>query len=197
MDLRIVTTWNRLSVVAILSITVLLTTLSGEAGAACSTTAGTTPFTGAAMQVDGRSAATFSLDEKAQPGSRDWIVGMWLAEFLIGEGPDRYDQGFQQFHSDGTETMLSNGLPPSLGNVCLGVWKQVGSRTLRLKHVAWNWNADGSFAGSFVMLVTLKVNRRGDSYEGTWTADSFDPSNNVIPELHVAGVVRATRISVD
>jgi hypothetical protein len=93
--------------------------------------------------------------------------------------------------------MLSNGLPPALGNVCLGVWKQTGPRTSKLKHMAWNWTEDGKLAGTFVMLVELRVDRRGTSYVGSWKADSYDLSNEVIPDLHAEGVVRGTRIGVE
>ena len=92
--------------------------------------------------------------------------------------------------------MISNGLPPALGNVCVGVWKKVDG-TIKLRHVTWNWDVDGNPTGTFVMVVTLRVDRRGSSFRGTWFADSYDLSNNVIPELHAEGVVRATRVTVD
>ena len=108
----------------------------------------------------------------------------------------RYDQSFQQFHSDGTEIMVSNGLPPALGNVCVGVWKQ-DDGAVKLRHMTWNWDSNGNLTGTFVMVVTLRVDRRGNSFRGTWSADSYDLSNNVIPELHAEGIVRATRVPVD
>ncbi len=121
---------------------------------------------------------------------------MWLTTFLLGQGPERFDQGFQLFHAGGTEVMLSNGLPPALGNVCLGVWDQAGRR-IRLRHVAWNWDAEGRLTGTFILLATLRLDHRGKAFEGTWTADSYDLSHNVIPDLHAEGVVRGTRIPVD
>jgi hypothetical protein len=50
------------------------------------------------------------------------VVGMWHAVFRIGDanGPV-FDETLQQFHSDGTEGLISNGFPPALGNVCIGV----------------------------------------------------------------------------
>jgi hypothetical protein len=125
------------------------------------------------------------------------VVGLWNAEFFLGDGPDRYDQTFQQFHADGTELMLSNGLPPVLGNVCVGLWKRTGARTVKVKHMAWNWEPSGAFAGTFVMEVTLRVARDGRSYAGTWTADSFDPAGALIPSLHAEGVARARRIVLE
>ena len=47
------------------------------------------------------------------------VIGMWHAVFRLGDasGPV-YDEVFEQFHSDGTELIISSGLPPALGNVC-------------------------------------------------------------------------------
>jgi hypothetical protein len=146
-----------------------------------------TQFTAAAA------AAAFNDDDSSD---RPAIVGLWKAEYLIGSGPDLFDESFQQFHSDGTEMMLSRGLPPVLGNVCVGVWKQAG-RTIKLKHTAWNWNPDNSWAGTFIMEVTLTVNRRGTRFSGTFVADNFDTLGDPVPGGHVEGVVRASRISAD
>jgi hypothetical protein len=124
------------------------------------------------------------------------IVGLWDVTFLVGNGPDIFDQGFQQWHLGGTETMVDNAVSPSFGNVCIGVWKQVGSRTYKLKHVTFNWDAQGKPAGTFMLLMTVRLDRHGNAYSGSYEADSFDLSGNVIPELHVEGVVRAKRITV-
>jgi hypothetical protein len=100
-----------------------------------------------------------------------------------------YDQAFQQFHAGGTEMMLSRGVPPVLGNVCVGVWKQVGARTFKLKHMSWNRNPDGSFAGTFEMEVTLRLDRRTSNYSGTWVAENFDVAGTRTPcnrRLHAA-----------
>ena len=124
------------------------------------------------------------------------IVGLWDVTFLVGNGPDIYDQGFQQWHLGGTETMVDNAVSPAFGNVCVGVWKQVGARTYKLKHVTFNWDAQGKPAGTFTLLMTVRIDRHGNAYTGTYEADSFDLSGNVIPELHVEGSVRAQRITV-
>ena len=52
------------------------------------------------------------------------IVGMWHAVLRIGDANGVvFDEVLQHFHSDGTEMILSNGFPPAIGNVCIGVWK--------------------------------------------------------------------------
>jgi hypothetical protein len=188
------TTRRRLVAAALLAI---LPAFAGQARAACFTEPGGRPLQlaqtarFAPQPADTTQSGPSSVS--AKPGA---ITGMWLTEFLLGQGPDRFDQGFQVFHADGTEVMLSNGLPPSLGNVCLGVWDQSGRR-IRLRHVAWNWDAEGRLTGTFIMLASLRVDHRGKVFDGTWSADSYDLSNTVIPELHAEGVVRGTRILVD
>jgi hypothetical protein len=138
------------------------------------------------------------------PGSEP-VVGMWHAVYRIGDadGPV-FDDTFQQFHSDGNENLVSSGLPPALGNVCIGVWKKVGPRVYRLRHSTWNWSppdggfgVPGSFAGRFEMIVMVDVNQRSAAFSGTFSAKNYDASGNHIPELDAEGVVRATRITAD
>jgi hypothetical protein len=132
----------------------------------------------------------------------DWndnpsIVGLWRVTFLFGDGPDIYDQGFEQWHSDGTELMVDNGVPPILGNVCIGVWKQVAPRTFKLRHTTWNWDTDGHLTGTFVLIMTVKLDRHGNTFAGSYVADSYDLAGNIIPAMHVEGVSKAVRITVD
>src|SRR5262245_2223736 len=138
-----------------MAITLVTTVFAGDAGAACFAAPGNpTPSARPVLfPANGQAKALFSAAAQGQSGSSlsasHSVVGMWLTEFLIGNGPNRYDQTFQQFHDDGTELMISNGLPPSLGNVCIGVWKNVAPRSFHLRHMTWNWNPDGTFAGTF------------------------------------------------
>ena len=78
---------------------------------------------------------------------------------------------------------------------CVEVYR--APRTLKLRHLTWNWNADGTLAGIFQLEVTLRLDRHGNVYSGTYVSDSFDWSNDVIPELHAEGIVKGSRIKVD
>jgi hypothetical protein len=93
--------------------------------------------------------------------------------------------------------MVDNGVPPSLGNVCVGVWKQTGTRTFSLRHVTFNWDANGQTTGTFQVVITVRLDREGRTYAGTYVSDSFDLEGNRIPELHTEGRLRAARIRVD
>jgi hypothetical protein len=139
-----------------------------------------------------------ALDQGLWSGDNDSIVGFWEVTFYVGDGPAVYDRGFEQWHSDGTELMVDNAVPPLLGNVCIGVWKQVGSRTVKLRHLTWNWDATGAtLAGTFELRMTVTTDRRGQSFFRRYVAESFDLAGQPIPELHAEGKVRGRRITVE
>jgi hypothetical protein len=124
------------------------------------------------------------------------IVGLWHTTFISGGAV--WDEAFEQWHSDGTETALDNAVPPFLGNVCLGVYEQAGPRTYKLRHVAWNWDETGTkLAGSFLLLMTVTTDPHGDSFTGSFVSDSFDTFGNKIDALHAEGSVSGERITVD
>jgi hypothetical protein len=133
------------------------------------------------------------------------VVGLWHAVFRIGDadGPV-FDEVFEQFHADGLELIISNGLPPALGNVCVGVWKRVGARTYKLRHTTWNWAPEpggfgvpGSFAGYFELEVTLRLDAHGQRFTGTFSAKNFNPAGDHLEDLDASGVVNGVRITVD
>lgn len=134
------------------------------------------------------------------------LVGMWHTKLLLGgnNGPV-YDEAFEHYHGDGTHMLISNGLPPALGNICIGTYKRIGGRTYRLTHMTWNWSPDmnlgfgvpGTFAGRFELNMTLRLDESGNSYRGTWSVQNFDPDGTHIPGLDAEGVVRGTRITVN
>jgi hypothetical protein len=125
--------------------------------------------------------------------SRDSIVGLWHTTYTAGGSP--FAETFKQFHSDGTEFENVNH-NPAIGSVCVGVWKQVGLRTVRLRHLGFLFNADGTSAGTFDIEETDTLAAHGMSYVGTFTFRTFDVNGNFTgPE--VRGTIAATRITVD
>jgi len=127
------------------------------------------------------------------------VVGLWLVSFHVGDGADVWDQGFEQFHADGTELTIDTAVPPAAGNVCVGVWERVGARGAKLHHVGWNWDISvvpAALAGVFVLDLTVELAPGGQAFSGRYVTDSYDIDGNVIPEFHAEGVVTATRITV-
>lgn len=122
------------------------------------------------------------------------IIGLWDVQFF-SQGA-LFDEGYDQFHSDGTEIM--NDIPnPAFGNVCLGIFVQSGPREYSLHHVYWNFDTSGTIAGRGVWDSTLTLDKSGSSYTGTWTMKNFDLGGNLItsgPLAPVSGTLQATRI---
>jgi hypothetical protein len=109
-----------------------------------------------------------------------------------------FDQGFDQWHSDGTE-ILNDTAPPQppngAGTVCLGVFKKTGPRAYELNHPFWSFDANGNLVATGVFRESVTVDAGGDSYGGSFTFDLFDLSGNLIDE--VKGTLTATRITPD
>ena len=150
-----------------------------------------------------------------QGGNSLWsgpIVGMWRTVFTGTSGfVGPYDEGLQQFHSDFTELMISRGVPPDLGNVCMGVWKRLADGRIRLRHQTWNWAGQSEIdpmdpfgsafsnlnTGFFELIVTLRVSSPGTRFSGTFEAASYDLNDMLIPGSQVEGTVESRRIPVD
>jgi hypothetical protein len=177
----------------IVAVTAALTAGWGrEARAACLAGNLKPTATSAAITLETASPGGERDDDEEQP-----VVGLWRVAFLAGDGVAVAYEGFQQWHAGGTETMVDNGVAPAFGNVCVGVWKQTGPRTFRLRHVTFNWDENGRSTGTFQLLMTVRLDRTGRTYAGVYTADSFDLAGNAIPSLHAEGRLRGVRISVE
>lgn len=125
-------------------------------------------------------------------GHNNPIVGLWHLNYTDSTGAP-FLESFDMWHSDGTEWETSN-FAPAMGNNCLGVWKQTGSRTVQLNHIGWAFNADGSSAGYFTLTETNTVSRKGDTYTGVFDYKLYDVNGNLIQE--VTGTIAAKRITV-
>jgi hypothetical protein len=178
-----------------------LAAAAGDARANCFTTPPKSLIVQPRLQAQRSPAAQLSAAAQAsdKSASGHQIVGMWATIFFADTpmGPALWDQGFELFHEDGTELAIDNAVPPSLGNVCIGVWKSLGPKTIKLRHMTFNWNADGTPAGTFLLLLTATVSQDGKGYAGTFVSDSFDLNGDPIAAYHAEGTVRGTRITVD
>ena len=131
-----------------------------------------------------------ALQTKA-PDNNTSIVGLWYVNYTSG-GELLYES-FDQWHSDGTELENPN-LAPATGPLCVGVWKQIGTRTFRLHHVGWNFDINGNSLGSFTLDETNTVSLNGMTYKGTFDLKFYDVDGNLVDE--VTGTQTASRITV-
>ena len=138
------------------------------------------------------------------------IVGQWQVLMTAFPGTNNefiFDFGFQQFHSDGTELMISGGVPPTIGNVCIGAWERGAGGVIRLLHMTWNWAGNEVLGdlptGYFLLEVTLRTDSQGTAYSGTWKAASYDLGAGPLgsggppqPNSEYEGTLQAVRIPV-
>jgi hypothetical protein len=132
-----------------------------------------------------------------QNGEEPTIVGLWDVKFMSDN--QLFDEGFDQYHSDGTE-ILNDIPPPVSGNVCLGVWARTGPRSFKLKHPFWIFDAatNTTVIGRGVVLENITLDRRGQSFKGTFTFEFRDLFGNPLSGFpDVSGNLTADRITVD
>jgi hypothetical protein len=124
------------------------------------------------------------------------IVGMWHVTYTIGDTDTVFNKTLDQWHSDGTEFENAD-LSPLGGNICMGVWKQVGARTVHLHHIGLLFSPDGLDAtGSFTLDETNTVAANGETYSGTFVFKVYDTNGNFVSGSEVDGKIAATRITV-
>jgi hypothetical protein len=113
------------------------------------------------------------------------------------------DFGTAQWHSDGTELMISGGRAPSTGDVCMGSWERTGPSTYTLKHIALAWaSADSNppasppmYLGPAIIREVVTLDRAHDRFEGLFTLDQYAKDEVTLLE-HISGTVTATRFTV-
>jgi len=137
----------------------------------------------------------------------DWhgdagIVGMWRFTLVAPNGAV-VDDGYAQWHSDGTEIQNSGVHAPITSNFCLGVWKQTGPRTYQLNHLPLAWDPSGQNPANAIQLTeTVKLideNHLSGKFTlkvYVWTStDSLEVSPTT-PVATITGTITATRVTV-
>jgi hypothetical protein len=168
---------------ATLAVASLLTTAPARG---CSVTAGAKSKIGAAAMALSQDNPPLASTSKPKAQA---FVGLWDSK-LYYQG-QLIDEGFDAFHSDGTEILVDQSNPIT-DNVCLGVWEQSGPSTIKLKHPSWYFDTNGNLLGTVIIYETLTLDCE-DSYHGTSSEDVYDLQGNKI--AHYDGFeVKATRI---
>jgi len=149
-------------------------------------------------------------------GSNNGIVGLWRVSFVSDGVPPNpvpagatVDFATVQWHDDGTEFMISGARPPSTGDVCMGVWEQIGPFTYKLKHIALAWvsgdtppsmggpgPSPAQFLGPAIIEEVVTLSKSRDSYQGKFTTDQYAVDETTLL-VHVSGMVTGTRFTVD
>lgn len=140
------------------------------------------------------------------------IVGLWHVIYT-GNSDDNFPPGgpypptpfpflesFKTWHADGTE--FENAfLPPAGGNICFGVWKDLGDGSVKLHHIGLMFAPDGSISSIFTVDETDTVASDGKTYKGRFEFKLWPPSYAAVgtgtPIAEVKGTTAATRITVD
>lgn len=126
--------------------------------------------------------------------SVDGIVGLWRVTYAAADGTV-FDEGLQQWHSDGTEFHWDVGTPPAASNFCLGVWKKTGRFHYTLNHFFLGWDATtNSLHHRGQIREEIDLAGAGNEHFGTVTVDGYDPAGK--PLFHQQGTVHAIRITV-
>ena len=139
------------------------------------------------------------------------IVGMWRFQLTGVTGVPAgavVDDGYAQWHSDGTEIQNSGVHAPNTSNFCLGVWQQVGPLTYQLNHfpLGWDPTANGGMgnpANAIQLSETVHLTD-GDHMTGTftlkvyvWTSTSSLDVASATPVATITGNVTATRVTIN
>ncbi len=200
--------------------------MAGQAMAGCAGFERSGPLPGAESGTRAQSTGFMSAVYRpgdggfVQVSDDEWhhasVVGMWRVT-LISDGTAYpgiipagvvADFGTQQWHSDGTEFLISGGRAPSTGDVCMGVWEQIGNRTYKLKHIALAYASSdtppsqhgpvvpAAYVGPGIIREVVTVSPSGKTFEGTFTIDQY-ARDEVTLLQHVAGRITGTRFTVD
>jgi hypothetical protein len=144
------------------------------------------------------------------------IVGLWHLTYtatastsgplpvpVIPPGPPssfQFLESFKMWHADGTE--FENAfLPPAGGNICVGVWKDLGYGNVKLHHIGLMFDSTGSVSYIFTVDEKDTVARNGQSYGGYFDFKLWPPSFAAVgvgkPLQEITGSTAGTRITVD
>jgi hypothetical protein len=124
------------------------------------------------------------------------IVGLWEFEFHLDGAqngfPDKtlFDWGLATWHEDGTEIQFSAGRPPSAGDVCMGVWRQVGHHQYKLHHIALGLtppDSTGTFVGPAIIQAEVTLDPSADSFSGFYSVTIYPGSPSDGTEFNEKG----------
>lgn len=158
------------------------------------------------------------LNPHGDEGSKEpaTIVGLWHVIYtatystsgplpvpVIPPGPPssfQFTESFKTWHADGTE--FENAfLPPTGGNICFGVWKDLGDGSVKLRHLGLMFDSMGNVSAIFTVDEIDTVAPNGKSYKGSFTFKIWPPAYDQIgvgtPLQEIKGTIAGTRVTVE
>lgn len=185
----------RIPFLAVMLACLLVATASAECGKLGTPKLGAT-LKRQAWKLSGSSLASLQLISDAD----EPIVGLWNWK-MVSEGTDGIpdgtvvDQGFSQWHGDGTELTVSGNRAPATGDVCLGAWKKDGLRHYKLSHYGISYDTSNNYVGLAHISQHIRVSADGTSYSGMFTIDQYDTTGNLL--VHIGGNISGTKVTAD
>lgn len=129
----------------------------------------------------------------AAPSGAD-LTGVWDSQVTLTDCNGNTLVSFEaygMFNTGGTFTSTDN-TPPGRQSIGFGTWRKTGPRTYAAPFQFFNFNADGTFAGTQKITRTITLAANGASYTSVVNFQSLDPSGNVI--FSGCGTEAATRL---
>src|SRR5277367_5303285 len=141
------------------------------------------------------------------------IVGLWHLNYtaetetgapIFPPAPFPFLESFKIWHADGTE--FENAfMPPTGGNICFGVWKDLGFGHVKLHHIGLMFAPTAAppefVTNIFTVDETDEVAPDGKTYKGTFTFELWPPFFDEVgigkPLQKITGTTAGTRITVD
>ncbi len=213
------------ALVALAGLGLLLTASAAKAGCApVPYKAGAAP----AIPFVSPTADNKSFDhQEAEEWDRPSIVGLWHVVYTATSAPPppafpptpfQFNQSFKTWHADGTE--FENAfLPGAGGNICYGVWKDLGDGRVKLHHIGVMFGTEGNppvyvgmppeyLTNIFTVDETEKVAPNGKTYSGFFDFKLYLPSACAesaagtytctgTPLVEITGSAQGARIAVD
>lgn len=183
--------WSGMAILAAISLFILPSCANaacGRYGVGGSGPAARLPMIGSAAE------GAYSPFDPAYPP----IIGLWHVIYTNSADQSTFNDTLDTWHMDGTE-FESAYLAPAGGNVCVGVWKESGRRSVKLHHLGWLFNPGmptANATNSFTIDSEITVSEDGKSYSGSFTFKVWNLDGTSTP-VEVKGTIAATRITVN
>jgi hypothetical protein len=213
---------GRFAALVALAVLGLLFSASGAKAAGCAL-----PYkSGAALPIPFVSPHGENNQEGDDSNGPASIVGLWHLNYtaktetgapIFPPVPFAFLESFKTWHADGTE--FENAfMPPAGGNICYGVWKDLGHGKVKLHHIGVMFGTEGNppeYTGAppqfvtniFTVDETNVVAPNGNTYSGFFDFKLYAPAscaNSVsgyvctgTPIAEVTGATFGVRINVD